>query len=64
MSEQPNYLAKQVLSELLNDETVVIIDVRRNWNAGELKIKSAARENPDRVSEWLRKYDRHQKLTL
>lgn len=52
--------------KVMSNKDVVIIDVRQpeGWNASDVKIKGAMRENPADVDSWAHKYGPSQKLYL
>ncbi len=57
-------ISKEELKTILDDPGVKIIDVRRDWERSDLKIKGAVREDPDDVKAWAGKYPKDKKLVL
>jgi len=57
-------ISTEELKEVLDNPAVRIIDVRRDWERSDLKIKGAVRENADDVKTWAKKYQKDQKLIL
>jgi rhodanese-related sulfurtransferase len=57
-------ISTEELKEVLDNPAVRIIDVRRDWERSDLKIKGAVRENADDVKTWAKKYQKDQKLVL
>jgi len=59
-------MTKEELRALLDDPTVVILDVRasRDWNRSQRKIKGAIRENPRLFESWADKYAKDKTLVL
>ncbi len=57
-------ISKEELKTILDDPGVKIIDVRRDWERSDLKIKGAVREDPDDVKAWTGKYPKDKKLVL
>ncbi len=57
-------ISKEELKTVLDDPGVKIIDVRRDWERSDLKIKGAVREDPDDVKAWAGKYPKDKKLVL
>lgn len=64
MAEEIGFISKEELSKHLEDGSLVIIDVRINWDASDRRIKNAVREDPHSVDEWLGKYDPSQPIVL
>jgi predicted sulfurtransferase len=54
------------LNTQLNDPGITVIDVRdkKDWQQGELKIKGAVREDPNRVTSWAGKYSTDKRLVV
>lgn len=44
MTEKAKYINKEDVVKLLDDVTVVLFDVRRNWDVSIRKIKNAVRD--------------------
>jgi rhodanese-related sulfurtransferase len=64
MSEDLPAIYKEELTGHLDNDQIVIIDVRDNWSASDRKIKGAQREDPNQVDSWQEKYDRTTKIVL
>ena len=64
MSEDFPAIYKEELSRHLDNDQVVIIDVRDNWAASDRKIKGAQREDPNQVDSWQEEYDRATPIVL
>jgi len=47
------------LKGMLDSPDIIVVDVRTStdWEASDAKIRGAVRESPERVSEWMGKYD-------
>ena len=59
-------MTKEELKSLMDDDQVVIIDVRAGWDwlKSSSKIKGAIRENPKDVESWAGKYDKSKTYVL
>ncbi len=59
-------MTKEELKPILNDEDVVVIDVRsgRDWRSSEFKIPGAVYVDPGKFSDWEANYSKDQKLVL
>lgn len=59
-------ITKEELKAQLGTAGLTVIDVRRgnDWTDSDKKIQGAVREEPDKVSEWAKKYTPDQKLVL
>jgi hypothetical protein len=59
-------MSKETLAPILDDPTVVILDVRagRDWKSSEFKIKGAKRANPSDFADWGSTYAKDKKLVL
>ena len=59
-------ITKEELKGILGQPEVVVIDVRlsQNWQASDLKIKSATRGNPDNFSSWFDQFPKEKTLVL
>ena len=55
MAEAPR-IPKEELKEHLDDPDIAIIDVRRDQEESDIKIKNAVLENPDTVDTWAETY--------
>ena len=58
MAAEVPKMTKEELKGMLGNQDVIIVDVRigTDWNASEIKIKGAVREDPTKVTEWIEKY--------
>lgn len=63
MAEAPR-MSKEELKERLDDQEVLIIDVRRHKEESETKIKNAHLEDPDRVDAWMNTYPQDKTIVL
>ena len=59
-------ITKEELKTILNDEDLVIIDVRdgRDWRSSEFKIPGAVRGDPKKFSDWEKDFSTGQTLVL
>ncbi len=59
-------ITKEEVKGMLGNFDAIIIDVRHveDWNANELKIKGAVREDPINVSSWIDKYPKDKVLVF
>ena len=60
-------ITREELKALLNDPSVVVIDVRTDWSwrESDKKIKGAVREDPlAEVKTWALKYPKEKKIVL
>ena len=59
-------MTKKELKSLMDDNQVVILDVRAGWDwiRSKSKIKGAIRENPKDVESWAGKYDKSKTYVL
>jgi hypothetical protein len=59
-------MTKEELKTLMDDNQVVILDVRAggDWIRSRSKIKGAIRENPKDVESWAGKYDKSKTYVL
>lgn len=66
MAQEVPTLTKEEVRGMLGHPDVIIIDVRASgdWESSKLKIKSAIRENPRRVSSWIDKYSKDKNLVF
>ena len=64
--EGDSLITKEELKPILNDEGLVIIDVRsgRDWRSSEFKIPGAVRGDPNKFSDWEKDYSKGQTLVL
>ena len=64
---QVQRMTKEELKALLNDPSVVVIDVRTDWSwkESDKKIKGAVREDPlSDAKAWASKYPKEKKIVL
>ena len=61
-----NFISPELLRDSLQDGTLTVLDVRLNkdWYSSGLKVPGAIREDPARVEDWARKYDKGQALVV
>jgi hypothetical protein len=66
MSGDINWISKDELKALLDDPDTTVIDVRigRDWDASDVKIEGAVREDPANVSEWAENYPMDRRLVF
>ena len=66
MAAEPPRITKEEVKKMLGDPEVIIIDVRSNgdWNASNVKIQGAVRENPESVGQWMNKYSKEKTLVF
>lgn len=59
-------MTKEKLKASLDNENVVILDVRtgRDWSSSEFKIKGAVRAEPGKISTWTSTLGKDKKLVL
>ena len=59
-------ITKEELKPILNDESLVIIDVRdgRDWRSSEFKIPGAVHGDPKKFSDWGKGFSKDQTLVL
>lgn len=59
-------MSKEALKAKLDDQDVVILDVRlgKDWKASEFKIKGAVRADPRNVDSWAMQYPMDKTLVL
>ena len=65
-AEEVSRMTKEELKGILGHPDVVVIDVRvsQNWQASDVKIKSATRGNPDNFSSWFDQFPKDKTLVL
>jgi predicted sulfurtransferase len=65
-AEDVKRITKEELKSVLSDPSVVVVDVRKegDWEASELKIKGAVREDPAQVASWMNKYGKDKTLVF
>ncbi len=63
---QVNTMTKELLKDMMNDDTVSILDVRRgrDWSSSEFKIKGADRIDPQNFDIMKAKYPKDNTLVL
>jgi rhodanese-related sulfurtransferase len=63
---QADKITKEELLPLLGKPDVTIIDLRlpREWDASNIKLKAAVREDPMKPGQWLDKYPKETMLVL
>jgi rhodanese-related sulfurtransferase len=51
-------ITKEELKAMMDNPTVIVVDVRTNpeWNMSKVKIKGAVREDATKVKSWIEKY--------
>ncbi len=59
-------ITKEALLKDMNDNAVIVIDVRRgpDWNDSDKKIKGAVRQEPGEEKDWAGKYEKGKKIVL
>lgn len=59
-------MTKEELKKVMNEDTVLILDVRagRDWGSSEFKIKGAKRAAPKDFNSWSNKYPKDHTLVL
>lgn len=59
-------MSKEELKGLLGSKDLVVIDVRsgKDWDASEIKIKGAVREDPKNPESWAARYPKEITLVL
>ena len=63
---EPDAITKEELLPLLGKQDVTIIDIRlpREWDASDIKVKGAVREDPFKPGEWLDKYPKDKLIVM
>ena len=63
---EPDKITKEELLPLLGKQDVTVIDLRlpREWEASDIKVKSAVREDPYKPGQWLDKYPKDKMLVM
>ena len=64
MGDELRTITKEDLLTHLDNDQIVIIDVRDNWSASARKIKGAQRQDPNQVDSWQETYDRAAMIVL
>jgi len=59
-------MTKEELKSMLGNPEVIVVDVRAatGWDASDLKIQSAVREDPKKVNSWADKYPKDKTLVF
>jgi len=59
-------MSKEELKGMLGSKELVVIDVRagKDWDASEIKIKGAVREDPKNLDSWAAKYPKEMTLVV
>jgi predicted sulfurtransferase len=59
-------MSKESLKNALSNPDVIVVDVRlpKDWDASELQIKGAVREDPSHVKDWMTKYPKDKTLVF
>ena len=59
-------MSKEELKGMLGSKELVVIDVRagKDWDASEIKIKGAVREDPKNLDSWAAKYPKDMTLVF
>jgi len=59
-------MTKGELKSMLGNPEVIVVDVRAatGWDASDLKIQSAVREDPKKVNSWADKYPKDKTLVF
>jgi hypothetical protein len=59
-------MSKEELKGMLSSNELVVIDVRagKDWDASEIKIKGAVREDPKALDSWAAKYPKDKTIVL
>ena len=65
-SQQVPRMTKEEVNIMLGNPEMVVIDAREggDWDASEVKIKGAVREDPTKVSSWMARYPRDKTLVI
>jgi rhodanese-related sulfurtransferase len=59
-------ITQEEVKAMLGSPDLILIDIRtgRDWDASEMKIKGAFREDPRKSAEWADKYDKGKTIVL
>ena len=59
-------ITKEELKGMMGKPDLVLLDVRagKDWDASEIKIKGAVRQDPSKFDEWKAKLDKGKTLVL
>ena len=59
-------MTKDELKAMLGDPNFIVVDVRlgADWTGSDLKIKGAAREDPEAIESWATKYPKDKTLVF
>lgn len=65
-SQEINWISKEELRAALGSADLTIIDVRvgMDWDASDVMIKGAVREDPEDVEQWAGKYPKDARLVF
>jgi hypothetical protein len=65
-AEEASRMSKEELKGMLGSKELVVIDVRagKDWDASEIKIKGAVREDPKNLDSWAAKYPKEMTLVF
>ncbi len=66
MSAQVSRMTVQELATKIDNDEVVVLDVRagRDWRSSEFKIKGARRAEPGKLDSWIATYPKDNTLVL
>lgn len=66
VADEVKWITKDELRAQLESPGITVIDVRkdRDWNASDVMIKGAVRENPFDMSAWAEKYPKDRQLVF
>jgi rhodanese-related sulfurtransferase len=61
-----NWISKDELRAVLDDSDTAVIDVRteKDWNASDVMVKGAVREDSADISAWAKNYPKDKKLVF
>lgn len=65
-ADEAKRITKEELKAMLDSPDLVLVDVRtgKDWDASEVKIQGALREDPQKVDEWADKYGKEKTVVL
>ena len=66
LAKDVSRMTKEELKSMLGNPEVIVVDVRAatGWDASDLKIQGAVREDPKKVSSWADKYPKDKTLVF
>jgi rhodanese-related sulfurtransferase len=66
VSGDVNWISKDDLRAVLDDPDTTVLDVRksRDWDASDVKVKGAVREDSADISEWAQNYPKDRRLVF